>query len=216
MGRGPELPRRPTPTAPVQAPVLDATARPASCFALFAAFTRLALQGFGGVLPVAQRELVDRLHWLTRAQFLEMLALSQVLPGPNVVNLSLMVGQRFFGHRGAFAAMAGMLAAPSLLVLVLAVLAVRWQGVAEVAGALRGMGIVAAGLVVATALKLAAPLARSPLTLAGAAAVVAATFVAIGLLRWPLVAVVLGLGLGAWAAAAWRLHAAARRERGGG
>ena len=70
---------------------------------LFLTFNRLALQGFGGVLAVAQRELVERKRWLTREQFVEMLALSQVLPGPNIVNLALMLGDRFFGLRGAVA-----------------------------------------------------------------------------------------------------------------
>ena len=72
---------------------------PTSAGDLFFAFNRLALQGFGGVLAVAQRELVERKGWLTREQFVEMLALSQVLPGPNVVNLALMFGDRFFGLR---------------------------------------------------------------------------------------------------------------------
>jgi chromate transporter len=185
-----------------------AGARPASCGRLFAVFTRMALQGFGGVLPVAQRELVERERWLTREQFVETLALAQVLPGPNVVNLSLMVGQRFFGHRGAIAAMAGMLAVPLVLVLVLAVLAAQLQSVPAAAGALRGMGIVAAGLVVATAIKLGATLRKSPLGPAGAALVTAAAFAAVGLLRWPLVTVLLVLGAAAWGWAWFRLRAA--------
>ena len=128
---------------------------PASTGDLFFTFNRLALQGFGGVLAVAQRELVERKRWLTREQFVEMLSMSQVLPGPNVVNLALMFGDRFFGLRGAFAALAGMLRraagdrarADRRLRRVLATCA-------AVAGALRGMGAVAAGLVIATALKL--------------------------------------------------------------
>lgn len=77
--------------------------RPARVADLFWAFNRLALQGFGGVLPVAQRELVDRLQWLTHQQFLELLSLSQVLPGPNIVNLGLILGDRFLGWRGGVA-----------------------------------------------------------------------------------------------------------------
>ena len=191
------------PALPLQGPAM---LRPTSPRHLFVVFTRLALQGFGGVLPIAQRELVERERWLTREQFLEMLALAQVLPGPNVVNLALMVGQRFFGHRGAVAAMAGMLAAPLVVVLALAALAAQWQGNPLVAGALRGMGLVAAGLIVATALKLAKPLAGSPLTALGAGALAALSFAAVGLLRWPLAVVVLGLGALAWVWA-WRaLH----------
>ena len=72
-------------------------AHPASPLALFIAFTLLALQGFGGVLAVAQRELVDRRGWLTRLEFVELYAVAQLLPGPNVVNLSLMIGDRYFG-----------------------------------------------------------------------------------------------------------------------
>jgi chromate transporter len=74
---------------------------------LFRVFNRLALQGFGGVLPVAQRVLVEQQRWLSREQFVETLSLGQVLPGPNIVNMALMIGDRFFGLRGALAALAG-------------------------------------------------------------------------------------------------------------
>ena len=112
------------------------------------AFTRLALQGFGGVLAVAQRELVERQRWLTREEFVEMLAVAQVLPGPNVVNLSLMIGDRYFGLRGALAALGGHAAVPLVIVLVLAagLRAVR-RATRRSRGALRGMGAVAAGLI---------------------------------------------------------------------
>ncbi len=178
---------------------------PPSPAALFWAFNRLALQGFGGVLPVAQRELVDRLRWLSREQFLELLSLSQVLPGPNIVNLGLILGDRCFGWRGGVAAMAGLILAPLGIVLTLAVLAGQLGAVPQVAGALRGMGIVAAGLVLSTAVKLAPGLRRSALGVPTAALFVALTTLAIGVLRWPLPAVVLGLGL-AGIALAWRRH----------
>jgi chromate transporter len=180
---------------------------PRAPWALFTAFSWLALQGFGGVLPVAQRELVERQRWLTREDFLELLSLCQVLPGPNVVNLSLIFGQRCFGWRGAVAACAGMLAAPTAIVLVLALLFAGWSDVPQVAGAVRGMGVVAAGLVVATALKLLPALRKNALGLPLALAFAAATAAAVGVLRLPLVAVVLGLGGVAVAAAAWRLRA---------
>jgi len=136
-------------------------ARPASVAELFFAFNRLALQGFGGVLPVAQRELVERLRWVTRAEFVEILSLGQVLPGPNVVNLALMLGDRFFGLRGAIAALGGMLATPLVIVLALTAAYAELARVAVVAGALRGMGAVAAGLIVATAIKLMSTLRAS-------------------------------------------------------
>jgi len=190
------------------APALRA---PRSKTELFVAFTWLALQGFGGVLAVAQRELVERLRWLSKEQFVELLSLSQVLPGPNVVNLSLMFGDRHFGWRGALAAAAGMLAVPLLIVLVLAGVYLRFSDVPQVAGALRGMGAVASGLILATALKLAPTLRRNAMGLWPCALIVAASALAIGWLRWPLVWVVLVLGLSGFALA-WRRLSARRRH----
>ena len=167
---------------------------PASLRELFFAFTTLALQGFGGVLPVAQRELVERRGWLTRDQFVEMLAVSQVLPGPNIVNLALMFGDRAFGVRGAFTALAGMLLAPLVVVLLLAALYARFAQVPAVSGALRGMGAVAAGLIIATACRLLAALQTSPMGRPLALGFGALTFLASAWLRWPLVWVIAGLG----------------------
>lgn len=192
---GPAFPREPA----------AGGAKPASAFALFAAFTLLALQGFGGVLPVAQQVLVERRRWLTREQFVELLALAQVLPGPNVVNLALIVGDRFHGARGAFAALAGMLAVPTLLVLALAALHARFAALPQVSGALRGMGAVAAGLVIASGWKLLPTLKANPLGRPLALVVLALTLLAMAALRWPLAAVVLGLGGASVALAAWRL-----------
>ncbi|MEO6895573.1 MAG: chromate transporter [Caldimonas sp.] len=173
---------------------LAAAARPASTGELFVTFNRLALQGFGGVLAVAQRELVERKGWLTQQEFVEMLALSQVLPGPNVVNLALMFGDRFFGLRGAAAALGGMLLVPLFIVLALTAAYTEFARIAVVSGALRGMGAVAAGLILATAVKLMRTLGTSKLGVPLAATFAALTFVAIALLRWPLVWVIVGLG----------------------
>jgi chromate transporter len=171
-----------------------AAAHPQSKAELFFTFNRLALQGFGGVLAVAQRELVERKRWLTRDQFVEVLALSQVLPGPNVVNLALIFGDRFFGLRGAFAALAGMLAIPLVIVMSLTAAYAEFSHFAIVSGALRGMGAVAAGLIIATALKLMSALATNRLGLPLAAAFAVLTVVTIAWLRWPLVWVIGGLG----------------------
>ena len=190
-------------TAPPAAP--DALATPASSRELFFAFNRLALQGFGGVLPVAQRELVERRRWLTKAQFVEMLAVSQVLPGPNVVNLALMFGDRAFGLRGAFAALAGMLLAPLIVVLVLTALYGQFAQVPAVTGALRGMGAVAAGLIIATGLKLLVTLKHNVMGLPTCLGFGALTLLATAWLRLPLVWVILGLGALAIAVAWSRL-----------
>jgi len=180
-------------------------AAPASLRELFFAFNRLSLQGFGGVLPVAQRELIERRRWLDKHQFVEMLAVSQVLPGPNVVNLALMFGDRCFGLRGAMTALAGMMLAPLVVVLVLTALYGQYSQHPLVSGALRGMGAVAAGLVISTALKLLATVRRNPMGRWPALAFAALTFVLVALLRWPLVWVVLGLGSLAMAVAWFRI-----------
>ena len=179
---------------------------PTSTGDLFFTFNRLALQGFGGVLAVAQRELVERQAWLSREEFVEMLALSQVLPGPNIVNLGLMLGDRFFGLKGAFAAVAGMLAVPLVIVLVLTAAYAEFSRLAVVTGALRGMGAVAAGLIIATAIRLMSTLRSSSLGPLPAAAFAVLTFVTIAWLRWPLVWVVAGLGSIAVGAAWLRLR----------
>ena len=202
-----------SPTVETAAP----RAHPASPLALFIAFTLLALQGFGGVLAVAQRELVDRRGWLTRLEFVELYAVAQLLPGPNVVNLSLMIGDRYFGLRGALAAISGMLVAPLLVVLALAASYQQLAQYPAVAGALRGMGAVAAGLILAMALKMLGTLRGNVLGPALCTALGLATLTAIAVFRVPLAWVVIGLGLGGWGLARWRIalrDAATARAKG--
>lgn len=182
--------------------------RPQSLWELFVVFNRLALQGFGGVLPIAQRELVERVRWLSREEFLELLSIGQVLPGPNVVNVALMIGDRFFGWRGAFVALAGMLMVPTVIVLSLAALYGHFADRPAVAGALRGMGAVAAGLILATAVKLAGALRRSVLGPGLAAMLAAATALLVAFARWPLVWVLAALGPAAVWCAARKLRSA--------
>ena len=168
--------------------------RPASLSDLFWSFTWLALQGFGGVLAVAQRELVEKKGWLTRDEFVEDWAVAQILPGPNVVNLCLMMGDRYFGLRGALVALAGILAFPLLLVLVLAA---AFAGIADLPaaqGALRGMGAVAAGLIAATGLKLTRALRQNAMGALVCYALSATTFIAVAVLRLRLAWVLLLVG----------------------
>lgn len=177
--------------------------RPQSRTDLFVSFTLLALQGFGGVLAVVQRELVERKRWLTQEEFLEDWAVAQIMPGPNVINLAMMVGSRHFGVGGAMAALSGLLAVPLVIVLALAVLHDQFADNAVVAGALRGLAAVSAGLIAAAGLKLAPALARSPIPRAWSAGIVVLGFVLVALLHWPLVYVLLGLG-GLGCVLAWR------------
>ncbi len=186
--------------------------RPASRRELFWAFTWLALQGFGGVLAVVQRELVERRHWMTRAQFVEDWSVAQIMPGPNVVNLSLMIGGRYFGLSGALCALAGMLVAPLVVVLSLAALYGSVAHTATAQGALRGMGAVAAGLIAATGIKLMAALEHNPMGRAVCTCLAALTFVAIGVLRWPLAGVLLGIG---GVACAWAFVVLGRQHTAG-
>jgi chromate transporter len=175
----------------------QARPQPKSLTDLFVSFTLLALQGFGGVLAVVQRELVEKKRWLTREEFVEEWSVAQIMPGPNVVNLSLMIGHRYFGLPGALAALAGMLTVPLVVVLILALVYAQFAGHPGVAGALRGMGAVAAGLIAATGLRLMGALKLHPLGLPMCIALALACFTGIALLRLPLAYVLLGLGLSA-------------------
>jgi chromate transporter len=183
-----------SPSDAVPPPAAEQRARPRSLTDLFVSFSILALQGFGGVLAVVQHELVERKRWMTREEFVEEWAVAQIMPGPNVVNLSLMIGGRYFGLRGALVALAGMLTFPLIVVLALALVYAQFADNPQVAGALRGMGAVAAGLITATGLKLFGALKKHPLGVPACIVLGLASFVAIALLRWPLAWVLLGLG----------------------
>jgi chromate transporter len=191
-------------------PMHDSTApnKPESKTDLFVSFTLLALQGFGGVLSVVQRELVEKKQWLTADEFLEDWSVAQILPGPNVVNLALMIGGRHFGIAGALAALSGLLIAPTVLVLLLAAAV---AGVAETPvaqGMLRGMGAVSAGLIAAVGIKLMGALKNNPMGMLTCIGIGALTFVAIGLLRLPLAWVLLSLGP---LASVWAAHCIKQR-----
>jgi chromate transporter len=181
--------------SPATAPTSPgALSQPTSKTDLFLSFTWLALQGFGGVLAVVQRELVEKKRWMTRDEFVEEWAVAQIMPGPNVVNLSLMIGARYFGLAGAMAALAGMLMAPMCVVLLLAIGYTRFADDPHMAGALRGMGAVAAGLIAATGIKLLTALQANVLGRHLCLGLGLACFVGVALLRWPLAYVLFGLG----------------------
>ena len=183
-------------------------ARPTSRTDLFWSFTWLALQGFGGVLAVVQRELVDKKKWLTREEFVEDWAVAQVMPGPNVVNLGLMMGGRYFGRSGALAAVAGLLLFPLIIVIVLASLFAGIADMPQAQGALRGMSAVAAGLITGTGLKLISALKTNRLGIPWCVVIAVVVFIAIALWRLPLVWVLLGVGLIACGLAYRRLGSA--------
>jgi chromate transporter len=150
--------------------------------ALFLTFSRISLSSFGGALFWARRGLVEQQRWLTEREFVDLLTLGQLLPGPNVLNLTVMVGYRFSGWTGAAAAVAGYLGWPCLVVIGMGVLYQQYGGLLLVQRALAGMSIVAAGLLLATVIKLSLVLPRHwrPWLFAVMA------FVGVGVLRWPL------------------------------
>jgi chromate transporter len=189
----------------------EALPRPRSPAELFLGFAELAVQGFGGVLPVAQRVLCEQRRWLTRAEFVELLAVCQALPGPNMSNVAVMLGTRHFGWRGALAALAGLYAAPLAIVLSATALYTRFAADPRVAGALAGMGAVSAGLITGTALRLSGALRESPMGAPASAAAALGAFALAALLHAPLWAVLAGPGLLAFALARRRLS----RGRGG-
>src|SRR5262249_34454137 len=93
-----------------------------SRLALFLAFSRISLSSFGGAIFWARRELVERQRWITEREFVEMFTLGQLLPGPNVLNVTVMFGYRFAGWTGAAAAVAGFLGWPCLVVVGMGIL----------------------------------------------------------------------------------------------
>jgi chromate transporter len=181
--------------SPSQPPLnLTSRSQPKSPADLFLSFTLLALQGFGGVMVIAQHELVEKKRWMTKQEFVEEWAVAQIMPGPNVVNMAIMLGARSFGLRGAMAALAGMLAVPLAMILLLALIYAQFANQPHVIGALRGMGAVAAGLIVGTGIKLSYSLKTTPLGIPVCIALGVACFISVALLRWPLVYILLGLG----------------------
>jgi chromate transporter len=169
---------------------------PVSRWDLFWSFTKLALQGFGGVLTIVQRELVEKKQWLTNEEFVEDWSIAQVLPGPNVINLGLMIGQRHFGFSGAMTAAAGLMLIPSLVVLSLALMYGSISDNPITQNALMGMNAVVAGLIIATGLKLLPALKKNPLGYSLCIFVVALTLVLLNVFKLPTVWILLVMGGG--------------------
>jgi chromate transporter len=166
-----------------------------NALALFLTFCRITLSGFGGLTFWTRYVLVEREHWLTQREFLDLLVLAQLLPGPNMLNLTVMVGYRFGRWTGAAAAVAGFLVCPCLVIIGLGVLYQNYGALPQFQRALTGMSIVAAGLLLAVVIKLARVLPRSwrSWVFGGLA------FAGVAIVRWPLPWVVAALA--PWAVA---------------
>ncbi|MBN8892022.1 MAG: chromate transporter [Rhodospirillales bacterium 70-18] len=157
--------------------------------ALFGGFFSIGICGFGGTLPWARRMVVEQRGWLAASEFTDLLALCQFLPGPNIVNFAVCLGARFRGPAGAAAALAGLLSAPMVIVMTLGALYGAYGGHAVVGRAFHGLAAAASGLVLATALQIAAPLRGRALGLA----VAGVALLAIAVLRLPLLPTMLVL-----------------------
>jgi chromate transporter len=169
----------------------DVDRRPPAEGELFVTFLTIGLSAFGGALPWARRVLVERKRWMSPEEFNETLSLCQSLPGPNVVNLSVVVGARSSGSRGALCALLGLVGAPVGIALVLATLYDRFGEAGRAPGAMTALGAAASGLVWATAAKMAWPLVtKRPVS---CSATIALAFVAIVWLRLPLAAILMAL-----------------------
>ncbi|CAB3761272.1 hypothetical protein LMG29542_04029 [Paraburkholderia humisilvae] len=156
---------------------------------IFKGFLGLGLTSFGGALPLARRTVVEQHRWLNAAEFTDLLGLCQFLPGGNVINLSVAIGMRFRGWRGALAGLLGLIAGPSLIVIALGVLYEHTQNDPHVKHLFAGLAAAASGLLIAMAAKILMPLRRNPV----AACIAALGFVAIAVLRFPLLPTMLVL-----------------------
>ena len=169
--------------------------------ALFLGFSVVGLSGFGGVLPFARRMLVEQKRWMSADEFNTQLGLCQFLPGPNVINLSVLVGKRYQGVAGAIVAPLGLLAAPLLIVLLLALAYDRWGSLPLAQGMLRGIAAAGCGLLFAMAWRMGAALKDKPFFLPFTVLTVAA----IAWLRWPMPIVMIAGLLLSGGVAYWRL-----------
>jgi chromate transporter len=177
-----------SPPAAVAAPDLS-TSPPPGLIALFVAFARMSLAGFGGVLAFARRGIVEKHRWMTAEEFNETFALCHFLPGPNIVNLSVVFGSRFRGIPGGIAAFTGLVGPPVVIVTMLAALYTRFGEVDALRRILAGVSCAAVGLLISVILRMMMPLVKRRDLVA--LAIMAAIFTAIGVLRLPLAAVLL-------------------------
>jgi chromate transporter len=167
----------PNPAAPSDA------GRP-SIYELFKAFAIVSLSGFGGALPWARRMIVEQRRWMTTEEFNETFALSQFLPGPNLVNFSVVFGLRFGGPLGAFVTLAGLMGPPLVIVIILGMLYAQFGDLAVLSRALSGITAAAAGLLIAVVAKMAAPMFLKRWNSAPLIALLA--FGGVAIMQWPL------------------------------
>ena len=174
---------------PHDATAISPDAKRLSPLEIFIMFTRIALAGFGSVVPPTYRMLVERKRLVSNADFREMFAFGQILPGPPICNVAVIVGHRLAGIPGSLAALSGLFTFPFVIIILLGLAYQKFGDLAPVRHAMTGMSSVAAGVVLSMALKMAIDLPRRWKNLVFAGLM----FVAVAILRWPLVTVLLAL-----------------------
>jgi chromate transporter len=162
---------------------------PPGLLELFVAFAKMSLAGFGGVLVWARRGIVNQHRWMTADEFNETFALCHFLPGPNIVNLSMVFGSRMRGIGGGIAAFAGLLAPPMVIMTILAALYARYGEIDLLRRILAGVSCAAVGLLLAVVLRMMMPLIKR--RDAVGLIILVAVFMAIGVAQLPLQAVLL-------------------------
>jgi chromate transporter len=168
MSETPAAPAQPTPTL----------------LQVFVAFAIIALSGFGGVLYWSRRMMVDERKWMTAEEFNEAYALCNFLPGPNIVNFSVVFGRQIAGTVGALVALVGLLGPPFLIVIFFGVIYAYYGDIAALQRMFAGVAAAAAGLTVSTTIKMLQPMLKQRLGVPHVMAL--AAFVAVGVLRWPI------------------------------
>lgn len=175
--------------------------RSKNCWDLYISFTLMALQAFGGSTAIAQQFLVDQKKWLTQSQFLDLLTVSQVLPGPNIMILTILIGDRNFGWKGALASFLGMVSVPGTLMLSVFVFYQQFSDNPLVSQALVGMAASAAGMVAGAALKLVYNCRENIITPPVWILGLVLTFVTVGVMKISMLFIlpILGIPLSLWA-----------------
>ena len=166
---------------------------------LFTSFLLLGLIGFGGVLPLSRRMVVEQRRWLSGDDFTDVLSLCQFLPGGNIINVAAALGMRFQGPLGALSAIVGLVAAPATIVLALGTIYTRFRTDPHVAHLFAGLAAAAAGLLISMALKIALPLRHRPVGIV----IAVITFIAIAVLRLPFLPTIVALLASSLAATYW-------------
>lgn len=163
--------------------------RPLGKLELFAGFAEMGLYGFGGVATIARHIIVDKRRWMNEHDYAALLGIGQILPGGNIINMTVMFGDRFHGPLGSIIALSGLMVMPIVILLGLTLVYDAYAANPDVRAATIGAGAAAAGLVIGMGLKMGRTLRLRPLHLGFAVT----TFVAMGVLRLPFIGTIIVL-----------------------